>query len=115
MRTLKYKTLSGLLRAAEYHTFTLYDFLTQRMMLNGQFRNFELSDELRDECLQKFASAIWERGAKGKACKLERAEPCGILRRVMIEKLRDGRFWSSYCAGQSYPDEIRFVQSLMNR
>ena len=36
---------------------------------------------------------------------------CGILGRVMFDVYNDLEIWS-YCAGQSYPDEMRTVRSI---
>lgn len=69
---------------------------------------------LRDKVLQMFAGIIWDRGASGKACKLENVENVGIFRRLWIEKI-DGEYMATYCAGQDYTGEIRFIQKLVNR
>lgn len=115
MKTRHYKTLSGLFRALSYPCFTLEEFLRGRAFMKQGHCNFTLSDELRAKVLDMFASAIWERGHKKKAWKLEWAKPCGILGRVMINKSQNGVYYAKYCAGQSYPDEIRFIQLMMNR
>lgn len=112
-----YKTLNGLMRGAQSNTFTLYEMLDGRFYQN--WKRFEVTDELRDQLLNMFASAIWSR-PKTHIWKLERIENCGILRRVMIDKSRDRKtgkiyFYASYCAGQDYPSEIRFIQRLANK
>lgn len=61
-----------------------------------------------------FAGIVWDRGATGKAWKLEDVENVGIFRRLWIEK-RDNEYITSYCAGQDYTGEIRFIQKLVNR
>lgn len=113
----KYTTLSGFFKAIGKHQFNLNEFNARRTMLNGKYQSFKLSYELRDELLQLFASAIWERGAASKAWKLENVTPCGILRRVWIERRKNGRKYeynSTYCAGQDYISEIRFIQNYVN-
>lgn len=106
------------MRGAQSDTFTLYEMLDGKFYRN--WKKFEVTNELRDQLLGMFASAIWERGASRKTWKLERIENCGILRRVMICKRRDRKtgkiyFYASYCAGQDYPSEIRFIQQLANK
>lgn len=113
-----YKTLNGLMRGAQRNTFTLYEMLDDKFYEN--WKRFKVTDELRDQLLGMFASAIWERGASGKTWKLERIKNCGILRRVMIDKRHDRKtgkiyYHAYYCAGQDYPSEIRFIQQLANK
>lgn len=112
-----YKTLNGLMRGAQSDSISLYEMLDGRFYRNWQ--KFEVTDELRDHLLNLFASAIWSK-PKTHTWKLERIENCGILRRVMINKRRDRKtgkiyYYASYCAGQDYPSEIRFIQRLANK
>lgn len=117
MKTRRYNTIGGLFRALKKsgaNFFTLSDYLSGRLYLGGGLCNIKLSDKLRDEILQIFAGAIWERGAAGKAWKLKRLQNCGILRRVAIYK-RFGEYRAEYCAGQDYTAEIRLIQKIINR
>lgn len=115
MKTRHYKTISGLFRALSNGTqrpqFTMHDYLSGRAIIGGRWQSFTLSDELADKVRGMFAGAIWSRGADEKAWRIDRAENCGIFRRVMIEK-RKGVYYASYCAGQDYTAEVRFIQRL---
>ena len=112
METKHYKTLNGLFKA--YRNEYNYDYyLRGTCWIKGRNYKITMSDELRNKVLNLFASAIWERGAASKAWKLENVKSCGILRRVMISKY-NGKFYASYCAGQDYPSEIKFIQNWIN-
>lgn len=109
MKTYKYNTLRGLLRQTD--DLNLYGVLSDRLNLRGRgFCRVRLSDSLRAELFAKWAGVIYSRPNEN-AANIGRLEPCGILRRLTID--RTGR--ASYCAGQDYPGEIRYIQGLIRK
>ena len=111
MKTYKYKTLSGLMKASKGNQFTLNELIEGRFYHTG--KRFKVTEELQRDLLQMYAKAIWERQWKTKFNKLGMLKPCGILQRVYIAK-HNNEFRSHYCAGQDYPSEIRFIQKMVN-
>lgn len=112
MKTFKYKTLKGLLRANHFSQFTFQEFISGRFChkTHGLCR-YVLSDEARDEAARKFAGVLYSRPDEEKVSLVRRygGREYGILRRLFIN--RDGR--AEYCAGQDYPGEIRTIQHIM--
>jgi hypothetical protein len=106
MKTRDYKTLRGLTK--HVHQYSLDDFV-KGMAYHDKLGwiKIRLSDELRDELVKGFADAIDLR----KAYRLETLyESCGILKRLFY----DGRRFT-YCAGQDYPGEVRFIKDWIRK
>jgi hypothetical protein len=101
-----YKTMRGL--ASQIRQFTLSDFVTGRAYhKNLGWIEVKLSDELYEQMIQGFASALDMR----KSYRLRYLHnTCGILRRVWVE---NGRF--TYCAGQDYVGEVRFIKDWIRK
>lgn len=109
MKTYKYNTLRGLLRQTD--DLNLYGVLSGRLNLRGRgWCRIRFSDSLRAELFAKWAGVIYSR-PNDNARNMQYLEPCGILRRLTID--RTGR--ASYCAGQDYPGEIRYIQGLIRK
>ncbi len=109
MKTYKYRTLRGLLRQTD--DLNLYGILSGRLYLRGRgWCRVRLSDSLRAELFAKWAGVIYSRPNEN-AANIGRLEPCGILQRLIID--RTGR--ASYCAGQDYTGEIRYIQGLIRK
>lgn len=112
MRTIKYKTLKGLLRQLGSRYYTFYDLHSGRFYhkTKGWVR-YNLSEEGREQAARKFAGVVWSKVNADRIdqCKNYHGKMCGILERLWIYK--DGR--ATYCAGQDYPSEIRTLQHLM--
>ena len=109
MKTYKYRTLRGMLSQTD--DLSLYGIVSGRLYLRGRgWCNVRISDALRSELFAKWAGVIYSR-PNDNARNIQYLQPCGILRRLTID--RTGR--ASYCAGQDYPGEIRYIQGLIRK
>lgn len=120
MKRRHYKTLRGLFRANDIRQFSLSDYLSRGVYCykTNEWIHFTLSEEAAEEICGLFANGLCEtKPAKEKYARLipRIAENCGIFGRLIIEKGRNGKFRSHYWAGQDYPSEVRYVQSLIRK
>lgn len=119
MRTRKYKTLAGLFKGLGLRILTFNDYKKQYVWVPSlsQYIKFELSDELDKQVRMILASGI----CSSKKAILKYAElmrnskyGAGILDRLWIAKSSNGReFYGTYCAGQDYISETRYIQSYL--
>ena len=111
MKTKNYKTLRGLLsqNGGQLH---FNDFHANRMYhKNLGWISFRLKKEEKDKGYKMLASAIYANGEKMyERMKYYNGREYGIFNRIFFE--RDGKC-ATYCAGQDYPSEIRFIQKLL--
>lgn len=114
MKTVKYKTLRGLLRQMSGNQFTLNNFFEERFhhKTKGWVRFYFDNDDAEWDACRLFAEAIWSRVDNGRVAQIRDywGDIHGIFRRVWIDR-RSGE--STYCAGQDYVSEIRTIQRLL--
>ena len=112
MRTIKYKTLKGLLKNNvcqmnynQYHEGIIY----KRRF--GWCR-FELPEDERMKGYKLLAGYVYANADKGGNILANyNGEHHGIFRRLFFT-LRNGVVGATYCAGQDYTSEIRTLQRL---
>lgn len=110
MATRKYKTLKGLLSQnggqLGYNDFHRNQFYHK----TAGWQNFSLPEEEKEKGYIMLASAIYTDGKKmSYRLRNYNGRAAGILNRIFFE--RNGKR-ATYCAGQDYPGEIRFIQKL---
>lgn len=110
MKTKKYKTLKGLMKALNKHVLTLRDMNRGAAWFPNERKTcrFELPDEVKRGFYEGIAKVIWTRP---KAWQISRLADItfGLTERLWWN---GNRF--EYCAGQDYPSEIRFIQHKVN-
>ena len=121
MKTKKYKTLVGLLRALDKKWFSMSDFLSGRGIFNTktyEWYNIELTDDALRELSDGFCSALGCQKRKYDMVfynmKYKRIRCCGILSRLWVE-LRKGKPSFTYCVGQDGDYEYALVKRIMYR
>lgn len=121
MRTRKYKTLKGMLRAYDKKQFTMSDFLSGREVYDYKSRKWfkiELSDEAQRELSDGFCYALSCQKRKRDEVfynmKYGRIEQCGILSRLWVE-LRGNKPSFTYCVGQNGDYEYPLVKRILYR
>lgn len=121
MRTRKYKTLKGMLRAYDKKQFTMSDFLSGREVYDYKSRKWfkiELSDEALRELSDGFCYALSCQKRKRDEVfynmKYGRIEQCGILSRLWVE-LRGNKPSFTYCVGQNGDYEYPLVKRILYR
>ena len=107
MKTFKYKTLKGFMRANDIRQFSLLDYLHGTVFSNSHgWIKFSLSRDAQTEFLEGIAGVVWSKPTEERVNRLRYAPEMGILRRLWLNEA--GRY--TYCAGQDYPSEIRYIQ-----
>lgn len=107
MRNYKYKTLKGFMRANGIRQFSLLDYLHGKVFSNSHgWIKFSLSREAQTEFLEGIAGVVWSKPTEERVKRLRYAPEMGILGRLWLDEA-DGY---TYCAGQDYPSEIRYIQ-----
>ena len=121
MKTKKYKTLVGLLRALDKKWFSMSDFLSGRGIFNTktyEWYNIELTDDALRELSDGFCSALGCQKRKYDTVfynmKYKRIRDCGILSRLWVE-LRNGKPSFTYCVGQDGDYEYPLVKRILYR
>lgn len=121
MRTRKYKTLRGMLRAYDKKQFTMSDFLSGREVYDYKSRKWfkiELSDEALRELSDGFCYALSCQKRKRDEVfynmKYGRIEQYGILSRLWVE-LRGNKPSFTYCVGQDGDYEYPLVKRILYR
>lgn len=118
MRTRKYKTLVGMLRATGARTFSMDDFLSGHVYNAKchEWQNLKLSDEALRELSDGFCSALGCQKRKYDTVfynmKYKRIRYCGILSRLWVE-LRNGKPSFTYCVGQDGYYEYPLVKRIL--
>lgn len=118
MKTKKYKTLVGLLRAANVQQFTMNNFLSGRFynFKRNETCRFELTDDALRELSDGFCSALGCQKRKYDTVfynmKFHRIRDYGILSRLWVE-LRDGKPDFTYCVGQDGDYEYPLVRRIL--
>lgn len=119
MRTRKYKTLAGLFKGLDLKQLTFNDYKKKYVWVSSlsQYVKFELSEELDEQVRTLMASGICStKTAIRKYAELMRFSQygAGILDRLWIQKSASGKeFYGTYCAGQDYVGETRYIQSYL--
>lgn len=118
MRTRKYKTLVGMLRATGVRTFSMDDFLSGDVYNAKchEWQKIELSEEALRELSDGFCSALGCQKRKYDTVfynmKYKRIRYCGILSRLWVE-LRNGKPSFTYCVGQDGYYEYPLVKRIL--
>lgn len=118
MRTRKYKTLVGMLRATGAKQFSLSDFLSGRIYNSNchEWQNLKLSDEALRELSDGFCHALSCQKRKQDTVffnmKYHRILDKGILSRLWVE-LRKGKPSFTYCVAQDGDYEYPLVKSIL--
>lgn len=111
MRTIKYKTLKGLLRQTSYGRITLNDVRQGRFYHRTKgWVNFKLSIPAQEEFYKGIAGVVWSKATPIRIAYVNNAKYMGILDRLWYNGKR-----YEYCAGQDYVGEIRFIQNQLRR
>lgn len=120
MKKRTYKTLVGLLRAADVRQFTMSDFLGGQIYDNKhcKWRPFELTDSALRELSDGFCQALGCQKRKYDEVfhnmKYGQIKSCGILSRLWVE-LRDNKPSFTYCVGQDGDYEYPLVKRILYR
>ena len=120
MKKRTYKTLVGLLRAADAGEFTMNDFLSGQIYNNKHYKwhPFELTDSALRELSDGFCQALGCQKRKYDEVfhnmKYGRIERCGILSRLWVE-LRSNKPSFTYCVGQDGDYEYPLVKRIPYR
>lgn len=113
MITKHYKTLEGLMRACGIREINL------NQMREGKIYhktlgwiNFTLPDGVKEDFYRGIAGVVWSRVTDERIDFVKYAGSKYIFNRLTY----DGKYKRfGYCAGQDYPGEIRFIQTLLRR
>lgn len=110
MKTKKYKTLKGLMKALDKRVLTLRDMNRGAAWFPNERRTcrFELPDEIKQAFYEGIAKVIWTRPKTWQISRLANIT-FGLTERLWWNGKR-----FEYCAGQDYPGEIRFIQHQVN-
>ena len=120
MKKRTYKTLVGLLRAADAGQFTMTDILSGQIYDNKHYkwRPFELTDSALRELSDGFCQALGCQKRKYDEVfhnmKYGRIERCGILSRLWVE-LCSNKPSFTYCVGQDGDYEYPLVKRILYR
>lgn len=120
MRTRKYKTLVGMLRATGARIFSMDDFLSGQVYNAKchEWQNLKLSDEALRELSDGFCQALGCQKRKYDEVfhnmKYGKIESCGILSSLWVE-LRDNKPSFTYCVGQDGDYEYPLVKRILYR
>ena len=118
MRTRKYKTLTGLLKACGRKQFTMNDFLSGRIYAGYKTFKFELSDEALRELSDGFCYACNCQKSKRDTVffnmKFHKILNRGIMDRLWVE-LWNGKPSFTYCVGQDGDYEYLLVKRILYR
>lgn len=106
-RTRKFKTLAGLMKAADLRYLTATQMRNKRLFFpkTRQYQPFKLSDEAENVFWLGIAKVVWERNFRANANNLRYCRRFSLMDRLWY----DGNSYV-YCAGQDYPSEIRTIQ-----
>lgn len=114
MRTLKYKTLKGLLKATQYGTIGFNDFKKRRMYHSTGWRRFELTDDTEVlKCYTLFAEAICAKKNVEKYAQLMwryNGPNYGVLNCLLVH-YTDERMWGDYI--QELVDRRPLIQTII--
>lgn len=117
MRTRKFKTLRGLLKAKNIPQISMEN------LLSGQFCDkhyawyrFTLPDDVKRELIYNLCDCINLRGRESVWHAFCRGEirTAGILSRLWAELSIAGNIRYTYCAGQDWDAETRTVRSILH-
>ena len=118
MKKKTYKTLVGLLRAADAGQFTMNDFLSGQIYDNKHYkwRPFELTDSALRDLSDGFCQALGcqKYDEVFHNMKYGKIESCGILSRLWVE-LRNNKPSFTYCVGQDGDYEYPLVKGILCR
>ena len=111
MKTKKYKTLKGLMKATNHRTWSARDMARGEAWFPSENKTcaFELPSEVVDAFWEGLAKVVWKHPT-ARQIRMIRYYQAGIMDRLWW----NGRYYE-YCAGQDYPGEIRFIQNKINR
>lgn len=112
MKTKKYKTLKGLMKALRTRQWTVLDMNRGEAWFpsEGKTCKFELPATVVEDFYLGCAKKIWVRPKSWQVGCLKYVTQ-GIFRRLWYDE--DGSY--TYCAGQDYPSEIRCMQNIINK
>lgn len=110
MKTKRYKTLKGLMKALNTHQLSVLDMNRGQAWFPSEEKTckFELPEDVLHEFYSGCAKVVW-RNPKDWQIQRLRHYNAGIMRRLWFNGER-----YEYCAGQDYPGEIRFIQNKIN-
>lgn len=120
MRTRKYNTLTGMLRATKVRQFSMSDFLSGQIydFKRHTWSKFQLSDDALHELSDGFCSALSCQKRKRDDVffnmKFNRISNCGILRRLWVEIVGNKPSFT-YCVGQDGCYEYALVKRILYR
>lgn len=111
MRTVKYKTLEGMVKQTLYGRITLNDMRCGRFYHRSKgWVNFKLHNFAQTEFYRGIAGVVWSKVTPIRVAYASQARYMGILDRLWY----DGKRYV-YCAGQDYVSEIRYIQNQLRR
>jgi hypothetical protein len=114
----KFTTLQELFEATKGSQLSAQQLINRRAFINGEWSDFEVSDELSDEITEKILEVLGgqSRTRINMRYTLRRATPQHWgLARIFIEKYGDSSIRFSYCAGQDYPAELQQIRKFLNK
>jgi hypothetical protein len=114
----KFTTLTELFEATKGHQLSAQELINRRSMINGEWQNFEVSDELSEEINDKIIEVLGgqHRTKNTMYNVLRRSSPQHWgLGRIFIEKYGDSPIRFSYCAGQDYPAELAQIRKYLSK
>lgn len=110
MKTKRYKTLKGLMKALNTSQLSVLDMNRGQAWFRSEEKTckFELPEKVREEFYMGCAKVVWRNPKDWQAQRLQHYN-AGIMGRLWFNGKR-----YEYCAGQDYPGEIRFIQNKIN-
>lgn len=113
-----FKSLNQLFAAAKKHQITAQELINERSFVFGQWQNIKLTDELKNEVINQILSILggWEKNKKYIEYNLRNSSPQHWgLTRILLSKYGKNNASFSYCAGQSYPDELKSIRKYLQK
>ena len=113
-----FNTLSELFAAANGHQINAQEVLNRRAYINGEWQNFEVSEELSAEINDKIVDVLGGHGktmnAIRRALRYSTPQHWG-LSRIFLESYGGEIPRFRYCAGQDYPSELQAIRKYLTK
>jgi hypothetical protein len=113
--TTVFESLKELFEASKGHQLTAQEIVNGRSYINGNWQDFEMTSEARDEAARVISETLggWKatQQAVYNSLRWGRPQHWGLSRVFFREY--EGKILCSYCAGQDYPSELRAIRNAL--
>ena len=116
MKTIKFTTIQQIYEATKGSQLTGQQLINRRANINGEWQDFEVSEELSEEINNKIVEVLGGQQRTKRTIKnvLNYSKPQHWgLNRIHIEKYGNSPIKFSYCAGQDYPGELQTIRKYL--